>query len=87
MPAGPTIAPAGPAPADAPLQLFLARVANGISPASVLLAQADWLSQLAASPGKQAELAASAWHKRLQWTQCAGHSCCSDCAAAKHGLV
>lgn len=75
MPAELTIAPAGPAPADVPLQLLLARMANGISPASVLLAQADWLSHLAASPGKQAEMAATAWHKLLQWTQYAGHSC------------
>ncbi|MET4577720.1 PHA/PHB synthase family protein [Ottowia thiooxydans] len=75
MHAEPTLAPAGPAPADVPLQLILARLANGISPASVLLAQADWLSHLAVSPGKQAELAASAWHKLLQWTLYAGHSC------------
>ncbi|WP_411881884.1 PHA/PHB synthase family protein [Polaromonas sp. YR568] len=79
MPAEPTLAPAGPSPADAPLQLFLARLANGISPASVLLAQADWLGHLAASPGKQAELAASAWHKLLQWTQYAGRSCYGEC--------
>ncbi len=64
-----------PSPADMPLQLLLARMANGISPASVLLAQADWLSHLAASPAKQAELAASACHKLLQWMQYANQAC------------
>lgn len=86
MPAEPTIPPAGsgmpslgPTPADVPLQLFLARMANGISPASVLLAQADWLSHLATSPGKQAELAASAWRKLLQLLQYTHYSCYGEC--------
>ena len=78
-PAVPGLPPAGPSAADLPLQLFLARMANGISPASVLLAQADWLSHLAASPARQAELAASAWHKLGQWTHYAGHSWYGDC--------
>lgn len=77
--AGPGLPPTGSSAADLPLQIFLARMANGISPASVLLAQADWLSHLVASPGKQSELAASAWHKLLQWMHYAGHSCYGDC--------
>jgi len=40
-----------------------ARLSGGISPWSVGLAYADWLQHLAASPGKQAQLAAKALRK------------------------
>ncbi len=63
-PAGP-----GPAPMDVPFKLWLARVAHGISPSSVAQAYADWLTHLATSPAKQAELAASAVRKAILWTQ------------------
>jgi polyhydroxyalkanoate synthase subunit PhaC len=54
---------------DVPLKLAIARLAHGISPASLVQAQADWLVHLAASPAKQAELAASGWRKAADWWQ------------------
>jgi len=67
----PTLPPQvpGPSPLDAPLKLAIARMAHGISPASLVQAQADWLVHLAASPAKQAELAASGLRKSAQWWQ------------------
>ena len=56
-------------PLDLPLKTSLARMAGGISPASVAMAQFDWLVHLAVSPSKQVELASSAFRKSLQWTQ------------------
>jgi polyhydroxyalkanoate synthase len=54
---------------DVPLKLGIARLAHGISPASVTLAYADWLTHLMVSPAKQADLAASAVRKGLSWLQ------------------
>jgi polyhydroxyalkanoate synthase len=65
-----------PEPLDLPLKTALARVASGISPASLAMAHFDWLVHLAVSPSKQAELASSALQKWLAWSryvaQCAG---------------
>jgi polyhydroxyalkanoate synthase subunit PhaC len=64
-----TIDPHGPAAMDLPLKLAIARMAHGISPASVTGAYADWLSHLLTSPSKRADLAASALRKWLLWLQ------------------
>ncbi|MES2482907.1 MAG: alpha/beta fold hydrolase [Pseudomonadota bacterium] len=53
----------GPTALDLPLKLWIARMAHGVSPASLAQAQADWLVHLGVSPAKQAELAASAMRK------------------------
>ncbi|SFC25687.1 Poly-beta-hydroxybutyrate polymerase N terminal [Polaromonas sp. OV174] len=58
-----------PAPMGLPIKLWLARMAHGISPASVALAYADGFSHLLTSPSKQADLTASAMHKSLLWLQ------------------
>ncbi|MDO9400491.1 MAG: alpha/beta fold hydrolase [Polaromonas sp.] len=68
-----------PAPMDLPLKLWLGRLAHGISPASVTLAYADWLSHLLASPSKQADLAASALRKSLLWRQHVQQSWHGEC--------
>lgn len=57
----------GPAALDLPLKLWVARWANGISPASLAQAQTDWLVHLSVSPAKQAELAAAALSQGLAW--------------------
>ena len=69
-----------PTPMDMPLKHWLARMANGISPASVSQAYVDWWSHLAVLPSKQAELAASAWRKSLLWLHYAQHASKRDCA-------
>jgi polyhydroxyalkanoate synthase subunit PhaC len=69
----------GPAAMDVPLKLALARMANGISPASVTGAYADWFSHLATSPSKRADLAASALRKWLTWWQYAAQSLQGSC--------
>lgn len=56
-------------PLDLPLKSAVARFANGISPASLAIANADWLAHLAVSPSKQAELASSALRRWLAWMQ------------------
>jgi len=56
-------------PLDLPLKIALARLANGISPASLAMAQADWLTHLLVSPSKQSELASSALRTTLSWLQ------------------
>lgn len=71
--------PAHPEPLDLPLKTALARMANGISPASVAMAHFDWLAHLAVSPAKQAELAASAWRKWLLWQRFAAQSWRGEC--------
>lgn len=68
-----------PTPMDLPLKLWLARLAHGISPASVTLAYADWLSHLLVAPSKQADLAASALRKAMLWLQYAPHSWRGEC--------
>ena len=60
--------------------------AYGLSPASLGMAYADWLTHLALSPGKQAQLARSAWDKGVLLSafmrcQALGHdhaACCAD---------
>jgi polyhydroxyalkanoate synthase subunit PhaC len=59
----------GPLPMDVPLKLAIARLAHGVSPASLAQAQADWLVHLGVSPARQAELWASALRKSAQWWQ------------------
>ena len=58
-----------PAPIDLPLKLGLARLTHGVSPASVALAYADWLTHLLVSPSRLTDLLASALRKGLLWTQ------------------
>ena len=54
---------------DLPLKLALARMANGISPASVNMALADWWTHFAKSPSLQAELAVDAVRKAALFGQ------------------
>jgi polyhydroxyalkanoate synthase subunit PhaC len=56
-----------PDPLDLPLKSALVRLANGISPASLAMAQMDWLVHLAVSPAKQVELGSSALRKSIAW--------------------
>jgi polyhydroxyalkanoate synthase len=67
-------------PLDLPLKTALARMASGISPASLAMAHFDWLAHLAVSPSRQSELAASALHKWLLWMQFASQSWQGPCA-------
>ena len=71
--------PPQPAPLDVPLKTALARLANGLSPAALAMAQFDWLAHLATSPSKQAELGSSALRKTLAWLQYAGQSWRGEC--------
>ena len=68
-----------PAAMDLPIKLGLARLAHGVSPSSVAQAFSDWLTHLAVSPSKQAELASSALGKALQWQHYAAHSWQGHC--------
>ncbi|MBC7954462.1 MAG: poly-beta-hydroxybutyrate polymerase N-terminal domain-containing protein, partial [Cytophagales bacterium] len=52
---------------DLRLTTWLGRMSHGVSPSVLTAAFSDWQSHLAASPGKQLELAESALHKYLQW--------------------
>lgn len=73
-----------PSPLDLPLKLLVARLANGISPASLAMAYLDWAMHLAVSPSRQAELAASAVRKAgqgLQYMARATQGPCEDCVA------
>jgi polyhydroxyalkanoate synthase len=63
-----------PEPLDVPLKLWLARMAHGISPASITQAYTDWLTHLASSPSRQAELAGIATRKALLWMQYAAQA-------------
>jgi polyhydroxyalkanoate synthase subunit PhaC len=54
---------------DLPVKLGLARMAHGVSPASIALAYADWLTHLLTSPSKHSDLAGSALRKGLLWQQ------------------
>jgi polyhydroxyalkanoate synthase subunit PhaC len=69
-----------PPPADIPLKLWLARLAHGVSPASLALAYADWYSHLLVSPSQQADLAVSALRKGLAWLQYAPHAWQGECS-------
>lgn len=71
-----------PQPLDLPLKLAIARWANGISPSSLAQAHTDWLTHLAVSPSRQAQLGASALRKWLQWASYLGRSLqgpCEEC--------
>jgi polyhydroxyalkanoate synthase subunit PhaC len=68
-----------PAALDVPLKLWLARATNGVSPASVGLAYADWLSHLLSSPSKQADLAGSYIRRALLWSQYAAQGWRGEC--------
>ncbi|MBI5278014.1 MAG: alpha/beta fold hydrolase [Burkholderiales bacterium] len=57
----------GPAAMDLPLKLWIARLANGMSPASLAQALADWQVHLMVSPARQAELGALAWRLSFAW--------------------
>lgn len=71
--------------ADRMLHAALGRV-YGMSPAALGMTYADWMSHLALAPGKQAELARSAWDKTALFAafircQMLGHDhavCCAD---------
>ncbi|HWP12002.1 MAG TPA: poly-beta-hydroxybutyrate polymerase N-terminal domain-containing protein, partial [Ramlibacter sp.] len=63
-----------PAAMDQPLKLWLARIAHGISPASLGTAWLDWFLHLLVSPSKQADLAGSALRKGLLWHQYAAQA-------------
>lgn len=78
----PTVRSGAPEPMDLPVKQTLARLANGISPASVNMAFADWANHLLVSPSRQADLGQSALQKWLLWLQYGqqawqGH--CSPC--------
>ena len=64
---------------DLPVKLALARLANGISPASLALAYSDWFTHLLVSPSRQAELAASALRKGLLWQHYCMYAMRCDC--------
>ena len=64
---------------DLPLKSALARWAHGISPASLAMAHADWLTHLLVSPSKQAELGSSALHKWLDWLRFTGQAWGGQC--------
>jgi polyhydroxyalkanoate synthase len=77
-----------PAAMDLPVKLALARLANGISPASLALAYSDWFTHLLVSPSKQMDLAASALRKAVMWQHyithalrcgCVGPCTCASC--------
>ena len=68
-----------PDPLDLPFKAGLARLAHGVSPASVGLALSDWWLHLLASPSRQAELASSALRKNLLWLHYAQHGWQGDC--------
>jgi polyhydroxyalkanoate synthase len=68
-----------PAAMDLPIKLGLARLAHGVSPSSVAQAFSDWLTHLAVSPSRQAELYSSALDKALMWQHCAMHAWQGKC--------
>ena len=68
-----------PDPLDVPLKLWLARIANGISPASLTMAFSDWLSHSLTSPSHQMSLGSSAMRKMLLWLQYAAQAPLGDC--------
>lgn len=75
-------APHGPPALDLPLKLWIARLANGVSPAALAQAQTDWWLHLQTSPTRQVQLAASAAHKLQAWLHYlvrAAQGPCEDC--------
>jgi polyhydroxyalkanoate synthase len=78
----------GPAHMDVPIKLWIARMANGISPSSLAQAQADWFTHLLVSPSRQADLAWSALHKASQWWQGLAQAApggCGPCVEERRG--
>ena len=75
-----------PEPIDLPFKLSLARMANGVSPASVEMAFADWAGNLFVSPSRQAALARSALHKWLLWLHYGNHAWAGECEACVRPL-
>src|SRR5512147_601041 len=53
---------------DRGLHAALGRATAAISPSSLLLAYADWLSHLNLSPAKQIELVQKAWRKLVRFS-------------------
>lgn len=66
-PADPHATAHGPTELDLPLKLWIARLANGLSPAALAQAQTDWWLHLLVSPAKQAQLSHSALAKAQSW--------------------
>lgn len=58
--------------ADHAARAMIARATGGLSPAALSAMWADWASHLAASPGKQAELAQKALRKQSRFLRYAG---------------
>lgn len=56
------------------LHALLGRATAAISPSSLLLAYADWVSHLLLSPAKQAELVQKAWRKAYRFALYAPHA-------------
>lgn len=52
---------------DVPLKAAIGRLTHGISPAALALSFQDWWVHLAASPGRQMALAASAQRQAMAW--------------------
>ena len=75
--------------ADRMLHAAAARFTAGISPAALGLAFTDWWMHLAGAPGKQAELAQSAWSKATQLAITAARAAsgaeCEPCIAPERG--
>jgi polyhydroxyalkanoate synthase subunit PhaC len=68
---------------DAALSASLARLTRGISPISVIGAYMDWLTHIAASPGKQRALFESAqrdWMAWLAYVRSSSEGVCEPCA-------
>ncbi|TFY98133.1 PHA/PHB synthase family protein [Ramlibacter rhizophilus] len=81
----PDVAPTpavGPEAIDLPLKLAIARLAHGLSPASLAQAQADWLVHLMVTPSRQLALTGSAMQKAMAWSRFvlrAMQGPCEDC--------
>ena len=71
---------------ELPVNRMLARLVNGVSPASITMAFADWASHLSVSPSKQAELGQSALQKWLLWLQYGQHAWHGDCTCCVEPL-
>nr|WP_229423892.1 poly-beta-hydroxybutyrate polymerase N-terminal domain-containing protein [Massilia frigida] len=63
-----------PSPLDRFLHAMQAHATQGISPASLALAHADWLLKLLQSPAKWQRLLQKAWTKELRWLDYARRS-------------
>ena len=73
-PAAPAGGGVGLADLDRRLQAWQARLTGGLSPVALSLAWFDWLAHLASMPGRQAELAAGAWHSAMRLPGCASQA-------------